>query len=59
MKINTWFRPREGSFGFVTTRLWVHIKAPWSFAYFSERYGYQVPKFKAFGWRVFLKKGQI
>jgi hypothetical protein len=51
-----WFRPREGSFGFVLLGWWLHIKAPWNAPLFSERYGYHPPRWKAGGWRVWVRR---
>lgn len=51
-----WFRYGEGSFGFIICDWWFHLKAPWAYAFFSERYGYETwtPIYR--GWRFKFRK---
>lgn len=45
-----WFDKKEGEFGFIAVGWVFNLKAPWAFAYFSERYGYE-KWHRVFGWR--------
>ena len=58
MTPDIWFRPRDGSFGFIAFGYWLHIKAPWCEPLYSERYGGKPwPKFM--GWRAKFRKVKL
>lgn len=46
---------REG-FGCIAFGWWLKVKTPRAFAMFSERYGYQPPRWRIFGWRVWFRR---
>ena len=48
--MTAWFDWKDGSFGLILWGWWLHVKAPWAFAYFSERYGYERWN-RVCGWR--------
>jgi hypothetical protein len=54
--MRAFFHWGEGSFGFVAFGWWLHVKAPWAFAYFSERYGYEKWRKLGRGWRFQFRK---
>jgi len=35
---------------------WLKVKSPKVFAYFSERYGYEPPRWRVLGWRIWLRR---
>ena len=54
--MQVWFRPREGSFGFILFGWWLHVKAPWKPALFSEREGFSRWKPLGGGWRYQFRR---